>query len=88
MGASKPLLTAAVTLGADGLVGPLRRFSLQVQYADRLRRLPAADPGNGVFHAGAGETVFVGGFELRPRLGGALLIDTQALRRAGSCGDR
>jgi hypothetical protein len=37
--------------------------------------LAETGPGSGVFRAGPGHVVYAGGFELRPRLGGELLVD-------------
>ena len=52
--------------------------SLQLNRATVEGTLAETEPGSGQFRAGPGEVVYVGGFELRPRLGGGLLVDTNA----------
>ncbi len=48
--------------------------------------LAETGPGSGVFRAGPGDVVYAGGFELRPRVGGELLVDPGAgtLAEAGA----
>lgn len=48
--------------------------------------LAETGPGSGIYTASAGDVVYVGGFELRPRIGGTLVVDTVAkqLREEGA----
>jgi Tol biopolymer transport system component len=50
--------------------------TLQLNRATVEGTLVETGPGTGVFSAGPGDVVYVGGFELRPRFGGELLVDT------------
>jgi len=49
---------------------------LQLNRATVEGNLEETAAGSGVFRAGPGDKVFVGGFELLPRIGGELLVDT------------
>jgi Tol biopolymer transport system component len=49
---------------------------LQLNRATVEGNLEETASGSGIFRAGPGEKVFVGGFELLPRIGGELLVDT------------
>jgi len=51
---------------------------LQVQQATVEGTLTETSKGSGVFRAGPGNVVYAGGFELRPRPGGELLVDPGA----------
>jgi hypothetical protein len=52
--------------------------TLQLNRATVEGTLAETGPGTGVFRAEAGQVVYVGGFELRPRFGGALVVDRGA----------
>lgn len=60
--------------------------SVQVGQATVEGALAETSPGSGVFRAAPGDVVYAGGFELRPRVGGELLVNPGAgtLAEAGA----
>lgn len=71
--------TAAPAPGCGGTQLTVEKVAIQGALAE-------TGPGSGIYTAGAGDVVYVGGFELRPRIGGTLVVDTVAkqLREEGA----
>ena len=74
--AARPGIPTGSRVPTAPAAGTCGNTVLQVNRATVEGNLEETAPGSGIFRAGPGDKVFVGGFELLPRIGGELLVDT------------